>query len=59
MTSKRFSFSNPFKIGFADGIFTFQPKFHFYFLGCAPWYASLTALSMAYAVYIWVDARSE
>ena len=34
-------------------------SFHFYFLGCAPWYASLTALSMAYAVYIWVDARSE
>lgn len=41
MTSKRFSFSNPFKIGFADGIFTFQPKFSL----LLSWMRSLVRLS--------------
>jgi len=34
-------------------------KMFFHFLGCAPWYASRTVFSVAYAVYICVDARSE
>ena len=41
MTSKRFSFSNPFKIGFADWIFAFQPKFSH----LLPWMRPLVRLS--------------